>query len=122
MAGKCTKKRKSGRKAVERREFLVHLEPGLIKGLKLEALQAEVTASSLLEAALQEWLDRGKTRDECSEADGGGQKKQFLAKINAWLIKEIKLAAMDRQVTASSLVAKAVAAWLTRNKSQDQPK
>jgi hypothetical protein len=70
MAGKCTKKRKSGRKAVERRDFLVHLEPGLIKGLKLEALQAEVTASSLLEAALQEWLDRGKTRDEGSEADG----------------------------------------------------
>lgn len=94
----------------------------MIKGLKLEALQSEVktSASSLLEAALKEWLDRGKTQSDDEEAEGGGPKKQFLAKIDVRLIKDIKLAAMDRRVTASSLVAKAVTAWLARNKSRDQ--
>ncbi|MGE3991888.1 hypothetical protein [Pseudorhodoplanes sp.] len=37
------------------------------------------------------------------------------------LINNVKLAAMDGQVMASSLAAKAVAEWLARNKLRDQP-
>jgi hypothetical protein len=118
MVGKSTKKRKTGRKStVERREFLVHLEPRLIKSLKLAALEAEpaVTASSLLETAVREWIDRGMPPGENSGIDGG-EKRQFLSKIDVRLIKSVKLAAFDRHVKGSALVAQAVAAWLGRNR------
>ena len=124
MVEKSAKKRKKGRKAAAtRREFLVHLNSRLIKGLKLAALEAEpaVTASSLLETAIREWLDRDIPPGESSEIDGG-EKKQFLSKIDVKLIKNIKVAAIDRHVKASSLVAQAVAAWLARNRPQDQTK
>jgi hypothetical protein len=119
MVGKSTKKRKGGKKDAggERREFLVHLDLRLIKRLKLAALEAEVTAC-VLETALSEWLDRGKTRSD--EAGSGGEKRQFLAKLPVRVIKDIKLAAMDRHVTASSLMSVAVTEWLARNKSPGQ--
>lgn len=120
MVGKSTKKKKPGRKAAagERREFLVHLDPRLIKDLKLAALKGELTASSVLEVALREWLD-GK-RIIGDEPEGVVEKRQFLAKISVRVVKDIKLAAMDRHKTASALVAVAVLGWLSRNKSSAQ--
>lgn len=116
MVGKSTKKKRPGRKAAagERREFLVHLDPRLIKGLKLAALkgEVEVTASEVLETALREWLDGKRIIDD--EREGVVEKRQFLAKISVRVIKNIKLAAMDRHVTASVLVAIAVTEWLAR--------
>jgi hypothetical protein len=122
MAGKGIKKRKPDRKTAEgeRREFLVHLDPRLIKILKLAALEAEMTASIVLEMALSEWLDRRMHRAKADEADDGGEKRQFLAKISVRVIKDVKLAAMYRHVTASSLVATGVTGWLARNKSRAQ--
>jgi hypothetical protein len=122
MVGEGKKRRKPSRKAHagERQEFLVHLEPKLIKNLKLAALEAdiEVTASRILEDAVGDWLDRHKSQ-RSKRTEGEVEKRQFLAKISVRLIKDIKLAALDRKVTASSLVAKAVAEWLARNKSRD---
>jgi len=120
MAGKSTKKRKSGRKvaADDRREFLVHLDPALIKSLKLAALKTEVTASSVLETALREWLNRGRAPGD--DAESRGEKKQFLAKISVRVLKDIKLAAIDRRVSASSLVAVAVTEWLDRDGARAQ--
>jgi hypothetical protein len=41
-----------------RRQFLVYLEPNLIKDVKKVALDREVTAFSIVEEAVREWLGR----------------------------------------------------------------
>jgi hypothetical protein len=72
-----------------------------------------MTASIVLKMAVSEWLDCGRHRAKAGAADGGGEKRHFLAKISVRVIKDIKRAAVDRHVTGSS-------GWLARNKSRAQ--
>jgi len=41
-----------------KRQFLIHMDPEVIKGVKLAGIEREVTASSLVERAVKEWLER----------------------------------------------------------------
>jgi hypothetical protein len=41
-----------------RRAFLSYVDPEIIKSLKVAALQREVPAYEIVEAALQEWLNK----------------------------------------------------------------
>jgi len=56
-----------------------------------------------------------------------GNKRQFLVHIDANLIRRIKILAIDRNVTASSLVEEAMLGYLaagkaaTKGKSEDKP-
>jgi hypothetical protein len=59
---------KGRERADGRRQFLVYLEPGLIKDVKRVALDRDVTAFSLVEEAVRQWLDRNK-RDHPKDGD-----------------------------------------------------
>ena len=61
-------------------------------------------------------------------AEAAGAKRQFLVHIDADLIRRIKILAIERDVTASSLVQQAVADFLSRDSalpsashSEDKP-
>jgi precorrin-6B methylase 2 len=51
-----------GRKAAEerpdKRQFLVHIDADLIRGIKILAIERDTTASGLVEKALAEFLER----------------------------------------------------------------
>jgi predicted transcriptional regulator len=47
-------------------------------------------------------------------AEAAAEKRQFLVHIDADLIRQIKILAIDRSVTASSLVQQAITEFLSR--------
>lgn len=53
-------KSKKGRKPPEghKRQFLTTMDPEVIKGVKLAAIEDDTTASVVLETAAREWLER----------------------------------------------------------------
>jgi hypothetical protein len=59
-----SEKKKPGRKPPEgeKKQFLTTMDPGVIKSMKLAALEDDITASEALEIAAKEWLERRKSR------------------------------------------------------------
>jgi hypothetical protein len=57
---KTEKPKSKGRKPAEgdRRQFLTTMDPEVIKGVKLAAIEDDTTASMVLETAAREWLER----------------------------------------------------------------
>jgi hypothetical protein len=47
-----------------RRSLLVYMQPDLIKALKKVAVDSEVTVFSIVEEAVQEWMERREKRIE----------------------------------------------------------
>ena len=96
--------------------FLAVLESELIKRLKVRAIRQGVTSSSVLEAAVADWLRRNRSRPPNPPAKiPSSAKKQFLAQLDPDLIRSLKIMAMDWNAKASSLVGEAVRQWLERN-------
>jgi len=51
---------------------------------------------------------------------GGGAKRQFLATMDPELIKKIKTAAIQTDVSASEILEEAARAWLAQRKSKSK--
>jgi len=94
-------------------QFLVVLPADQIKSLKIMALERNVTASTLLAEALAVWLKRSKAaRSAALQLSSGEEKRQFLSKLDADLVRDTKQLAIDWMVSASSIVAQALSEWL----------
>jgi hypothetical protein len=103
----------------EKHEFLVILDSGLIKEMKLAAIERDVTASSVVEQAVKQWLKRMRSGGhKKGNRPSVSQRKQFLATVQIKLIKQLKVSAIHGNVTASSLVEEAVRQWLECNRGQ----
>jgi hypothetical protein len=122
MAAKTKKpkaaRRRSGSGKVK---FLAVLPADAIKRLKLKAIERGTTASSVLEEAVAAWMKaHGKSPPKPLDQETGEkpEKRQFLSQMDAGLIRELKILAMDWHVTASTLVGAAVAELLNRGEGQ----
>ena len=66
MAGRhvMENSRRKGRKPPEgnKRQFLTTMDPDVIKGVKLVAIDHDTTASIIIETAAQEWLGRHNSK------------------------------------------------------------
>ena len=97
-------------------KFLVVLPADAIKYLKLEAIERSTTASSVLEEAVRAWMKGRKDSALTPHTKAKGptsEKRQFLSQMDAALVRELKILALDRHTTASALVTDAIANWLT---------
>jgi Arc/MetJ-type ribon-helix-helix transcriptional regulator len=103
-------------------KFLTVLSAADIKAIKLQAIERgrDVTASEILEEAVAAWLklNRGAEPRPLEDHVQASEKHQFLSRMDAKLIKQLKVTALDWKVTASALVREAVAEWLNRGGSQ----
>jgi hypothetical protein len=117
MPARNRNKRKNvSRPPQEKHELLVILESGLIKEMKLAAIERDITASSVVELAVKQWLKRNRSGGhKKGHRPLVHQRKQFLATIPNGLIKQLKVIAIDTNVTASSLVEEALGQWLEFN-------
>jgi hypothetical protein len=96
-------------------EFLLLLPADMIKKLKMDALAGDVTASSLLQAAIESWLTRhGSARSFSPKASVAVEKRQFLSKMDAELVRNLKRLAIDWRTTSSAIAAEAVSEFLSR--------
>ena len=61
---KPDKSKRKGRMPAEgnKRQFLTTMDPDVIKGVKLAAIEEDTTASMILETAAKEWLERRKSK------------------------------------------------------------
>ena len=115
-----TKRKKAGRKQASagKVKFLTVLSAADIKAMKLRAIERGrgVTASEILEEAVAAWLklNRGAEPRPLEDHVPASEKHQFLSRMDAKLIKQIKVMAIDWKVTASALVREAVATWLAQ--------
>lgn len=112
--------RRSKRPATEKNaaEFLLLLPAEMIKELKMTALSNEVTASSLLQASIEAWLNRhGSAKTFVARKSELIEKRQFLSKMDADLIRNLKRIAIDWRTTASAIAAEAVSEFLSRKGS-----
>lgn len=114
--GKLAKKKKGRpRAAGDKAKFLAVIETTLIKRLKLTAIEQGVTASSILERAVAEWLRRNRGhRPNPPARIPSADKRQFLAQLDPALIKELKITAIEWNVKAGALVGEAVVQHLER--------
>jgi hypothetical protein len=131
MAAKRKKPKPARRRSGgEKVKFLAVLPADAIKCLKLEAIERGTTergttASSVLEEAIAAWMKvhRSSTRKPLDkEAGEKPEKRQFLARMDAELIRDLKILAMDWRVTASTLAGRAVSEWLGQQKSTSSKK
>ena len=76
-----------------------------------------MTASEILEEAVAAWLklNRGRRTEAAGRHVPASEKHQFLSRMDAKLIKQIKVTAIDWNITASALVREAVTKWLASN-------
>jgi hypothetical protein len=96
-------------------EFLLLLPATAIKELKMTALSQDVTASSILQAAIATWLGRhGSAKSFSPKAVRASEKRQFLSKMDSELIRRLKVLAIDWRTTASAIAGEAVAEFLSR--------
>ena len=115
-----TKRKKARRKQASagKVKFLAVLPAGDIKAMKLRAIERGrgVTASQILEEAVAAWLKlhRGAEPRPLEDHVPASEKHQFLSRMDAKLIKQLKVMAIDWKVTASALVREAVATWLSQ--------
>ena len=119
--GKRTKRKTAVRKrsGAGKVKFLTVLPAADIKAIKLRAIERgrDVTASEILEEAVAAWLklNRGVEPRPLVDDVPASEKHQFLSRMDAKLIKQLKVMALDWKVTASALVREAVATWLSKN-------
>lgn len=120
--GLGAKRKAAGRKraSASKVKFLTVLPAADIKAMKLRAIDRGVTASEILEEAVAAWLklNRGAEPRLLVDDVPASEKRQFLSRMDARLIKQIKVMAMDWKVTASALVRVAVAELLNRGEGQ----
>lgn len=125
MAAKRGKRKVIGRKArggQQKVKFLAVLPAAAIKGLKLEAIERGVNASEVLEESVAAWVKRNRdAKPRTLETVPANEKRQFLSRMDAEHIRDIKVLAIDWGVTASTLVGEAVTEWLARD-PQEQSK
>jgi hypothetical protein len=114
--GLSAKRKTAGgkRSGGEKVKFLAVLPAADIKAMKLRAIERDVNASEILEEAVAAWLKLNRnTEPEPLDNIPASEKRQFLSRMDASLIKRIKVKAIDWRVTASALVGEAVATWLS---------
>jgi hypothetical protein len=92
-------------------KFLAVLPADAIKELKLEGIRRGTTASSVLEEAVASWMKAHRHSQPKSLDKESGEKRQFLSQMDAGLVRDLKILAMDWRVTASTIVGRAVADW-----------
>jgi hypothetical protein len=56
------KGRKPAEGASDKRQFLTTMDPAVIKAIKLAAIEADKSASEILETAAKEWIERRKSK------------------------------------------------------------
>jgi hypothetical protein len=99
-------------------KFLTVLPAADIKAIKLWAIERGrgVTASEILEEAVTAWLklNRGAEPRPLEDDVPASEKHQFLSRMDAKLIKQLKVTGLDWKVTASALVREAVSKYLTQ--------
>jgi hypothetical protein len=121
--GDRSKRKTAGRKRSggEKVKFLAILPAVDIKAMKLRAIERGVTASEILEEAVAAWLklNRGAA-PKLPEKVPSSEKRQFLSQMDARLIKQIKVMAIDWKTSASALAGQAVAEWLGRHNERSQ--
>jgi Arc/MetJ-type ribon-helix-helix transcriptional regulator len=126
--GRGAKRKTAGRKRASagKVKFLTVLSAADIKAIKLRAIERGrgVTASEILEEAVAAWLKRNRGAEPKPLEDHvpASDKHQFLSRMDAKLIKQIKVMAIGWNVSASALVREAVAKWLERNNQSPKPK
>lgn len=100
-------------------KFLAVLPAADIKAMKLRAIERGVTASEILEEAVAAWLklNRGAA-PKLPEKVPTSEKRQFLSQMDARLIKQIKVMAIDWKTSASALAGEAVVELLKRGEGQ----
>ena len=103
-------------------KFLTVLPAADIKAIKLRSIERgrDVTASEILEEAVAAWLklNRGAEPRLLEDHVPASKKHQFLSRMDAKLIKQLKVMALDWKVTACALVREAVAELLNRGEGQ----
>lgn len=115
----AVRKRRGGSKV----KFLTVLLPDDIKAMKLRAINRDVTASEILEEAVADWLKLNRrSSPRLPEKVPASEKRQFLSRMNAKLIKQIKVTAIDWKTSASALVGEAVATWRSLNQDPVESK
>lgn len=88
--------------------FIARLPTEAIKRLKLRAIEGGVTASSLLQNAIVAWMLRHKDLAPKTLAERRGERRQFMAQMEASVVRDLKVMAIDWRVPASALVTQAV--------------
>ena len=116
----AVRKRRGGGKV----KFLTVLLPDDIKAMKLRAINRGVTASEMQQQqAVADWLKLNRrSSPRLPEKVPASEKRQFLARMNAKLIKQIKVTAIDWKTSASALVGEAVATWRSLNQDPVETK
>jgi hypothetical protein len=101
-------------------KFLAVLPAADIKAIKLRAINQGKTASEILEEAVAAWLKLNRNAEPRLLVDDvpAAEKRQFLSRMDAKLIKQLKVMAIGWDVTASALVREAVATWLSVKQDQ----
>jgi hypothetical protein len=113
--GLGAKRKTAGRKRASagKVKFLTVLSAADIKTIKLRAIERGrgVTASEILEEAVAAWLKLNRAAEPRPLEDHvpASDKHQFLSRMDAKLVKQIKVMAIGWKVTASALVREAVA-------------
>jgi hypothetical protein len=102
------KKSKAAGGGGEKVKFLTVLPADTIKALKLRAIERGVTASSILEDAVVAWTRRHRNFTRKTLDERKGELRQFLSRMDAGVVRDLKVMAIDWHVTASALVGQAV--------------
>lgn len=124
MAPRRKTSKATGRADGPKVKFLTVLPPEVIKALKLQAIQRGTTASALLEAAVADWMKKHRKSPPPPRAEMSArapQKRQFLSRMNADLVRQLKILAMDWRVTASALIGEAVQEWQSQQATDPNP-
>lgn len=122
MANRSDGRAKRGSSEAGAAEFLLLLPADMIKELKMTALSKDVTASSLLQGSIEAWLKRHGSAKAFSARKGATtEKRQFLSKMDAELIRSLKRLAIDWRTTASAIAAEAVSEFLTQKGISAKP-
>jgi hypothetical protein len=119
--GLSTKRRSAGgkRPGGGKVKFLAILPTPNIKAMKHRAIERGVNASEILEEAVAAWLKLNRTAaPRLADKVPASEKRQFLAKMDARLIKQIKVMAIDWKTSASALVGEAVATCMSRMRDE----
>jgi len=121
--GLGAKRKTAGRKRANagKVKFLAVLPAADIKAIKLRAIERGrgVTASQILEEAVAAWLKLNRGAEpKPLQGVPASEKLQFLSRMDARLVKQIKVMAIDWKTTASALVRESVADLLNRDGDQ----
>ena len=127
MAAKGKKAKASGREVAAKIKFLAVLPAEAIRQLKLAALERStaeksITASAVLEEAVEAWMKAHRNSKWKSSEAETGEKRQFKSHMDADVIRELKIFAMDNRETASAVVRDAVRDWMVAQSASEDRK